>query len=72
MPHFVQSVLVPRHLFSIEGAADWVTKHGYHVTKIDTARNFYRFRQASPHRYAGGRYVTQRLPNGVELVLYYY
>lgn len=56
----VQSVLVPKKAFkSKQAAANWVKKHKqFHVEKIDTTKNYYRFRQKSPKGFDEFRTIT--------------
>lgn len=56
----VQSVLVPRSKFSKREATAWVRGHGYHVRKVDTTQNYYRFRQRDP----GDFKVKRTIPLG--------
>lgn len=65
----VQTVLIPK-TFTLKEALEWLEDHNYRHKKVDITEDFYRFRQMTPMK--GGRYVTQTLPNGVEIVLHYY
>jgi hypothetical protein len=74
MPSYVQSVRVPKRVFASKTAAmQWVLSHGYRVVKQphETAA-FWQFRQREPQTLSWGRFRTTTLPNGVELVVYYY
>ena len=62
----LQTVLIPKSSFTLVKAKAWLKKHGIPAPKVDSATNFYRFRQASPS--AKADYYTVKLPNGVELV----
>lgn len=62
----LQTVLVPKDKFTLTKAKTWVVSHGFKAPKVDSAANFYRFRQATPK--ASAKFYTVSLPNGVELV----
>jgi hypothetical protein len=62
----LQTILVPRSRFSLSEATHWVMEHKYHAVKVDVTEHFYRFRQHDP--LGSGRYYTQTLKNGIELV----
>lgn len=66
----VQSVLFDRRLFNESQAREWLTKHGYCQYKIDIKPEHLRFRQYDPDD-KREYYRTQRLPNGVELIIGY-
>ncbi len=65
----VQTVLVPRHEFTLQEAFDWMEDHHFGHRKVDITEDYFRFRQMTPMK--GGRYVTKTLPNGVEIVIHY-
>lgn len=65
----VQTVLVPRHDFTLQEAYDWIEDHHFGHRKVDITEDYFRFRQMTPMQ--GGRYVTKTLPNGVEIVIHY-
>jgi len=65
----VQTVLVPRHDFTLQEAYDWLEDHHFGHRKVDITDDYFRFRQMRPMQ--GGRYVTKTLPNGVEIVIHY-
>jgi len=65
----VQTVLVPRHQFTLQEAFDWMEDHHFGHRKVDITEDYFRFRQMTPMK--GGRYVTKTLPNGVEIVIHY-
>jgi hypothetical protein len=44
----VQSVLIPRKLYSLTKAKTWISKHNYKLKKVDTTEDYYRFRQYTP------------------------
>ena len=68
-PKGVQSVLVPKDMFSRAEAIKYIKEH-FTFCKIDSkSPNFYRFRQFDPTK--GSRYLTKVLKNGVELVIEY-
>ena len=63
----VQSVLIPRNLFSLNEAIDWLESHSYKHSKVDVTQHFYRFRQQYPSKF--GRMLTIKLHNGIELII---
>ena len=65
----VQTVLIPKHDFSLQQAIDWLEEHHFGHRKVDITEDYFRFRQMEPKH--GGRYVTKTLPNGVEIVIVY-
>ena len=65
----VQTILVPRHDFTLQEAYDWIEDHHFGHRKVDITEDYFRFRQMTPMQ--GGRYVTKTLPNGVEIVIHY-
>ena len=65
----VQTVLVPKHDFSLQEAIDWLEAHGFKHRKVDITEDFFRFRQMPPMR--GGEYRSKTLPNGIEIVIHY-
>lgn len=70
MPQRVQSVLIPKDLFTIKEAREWARSHGYSAMGVDVTEEHFRFRQMNPRR--DGRYRTIELPNKVKLILFYY
>jgi len=70
MDYQVQSVLVPKQKFTLHQAVKWVENNNFVVLKVDSATNFWRFRQVNPKR--GAEYRMKKLKNGVELVLMYF
>jgi len=62
-----QSVIIPRDKFSLAEAKAWIDRHNYKKPKVDTTKNFYRFRQEEPGLFHN--YRNKKLPDGVELVL---
>ena len=65
----VQTVLIPKHDFTLQEAVDWLESHHFGHRKVDITEDFFRFRQMRPIH--GGRYVTKTLPNGIEIVIHY-
>ena len=73
MGHYlVQSVLLRRSTFSKGDAFAWVRDHGYSASKVDITPEFYRFRQADPERFHGGRFRTVDLGDVGNLILVYF
>jgi hypothetical protein len=64
----LSTILVPKANFNRKEAIQWVSSHGYLTSKIESAPNYYRFRQLRPDPDA--RYYSKRLPNGILLVLH--
>ena len=46
----VQSVWLKKDRFSKDAAINWITKNGFRLLKVDSMRNFYKFRQFSPNK----------------------
>lgn len=67
----VQSVIFLRTLWSVTAARKWLKTHKYkHNSKVDTTKNFHRFRQFTPKRH--GTYRIRALASsGVKLVIEY-
>jgi len=65
----LQSVRFSRKQWSLGEARRWLEKHGYNGGKVDTTENQYRFRQREPPS-GDKHFVTKKLTNGVELVLF--
>jgi hypothetical protein len=61
----LQTVLFPKSKFSVHDASMWLTQHKYYSGKVDAGKDYWRFRQRTPH---GGSYYTVTLPSGVEMV----
>jgi hypothetical protein len=62
----IQTILVPRDRFTTSEAKHWLRTHGYNHNEMRYTSNFMRFMQTNP--IAGNHYVTETLPNGIELV----
>jgi hypothetical protein len=62
----LQTILMPKDRFSKESSKLWLKSHGYRYGNMRQTTNFFRFMQTSPIE--GVRYVTETLPNGVELI----
>jgi hypothetical protein len=45
----VQSILFDKHLWSEDGAKEWIESHGYTWSKVDETEGFYRVRQKPPY-----------------------
>jgi hypothetical protein len=50
-PVETQSFLMPRLKFSRRAASAWIAKHGAEERKVDTTKNFFRFRQQPPGKF---------------------
>lgn len=44
----IQSIIFNRKFFSLIKARNWLRDHGFKYSKVDTTKNFYRFRQIPP------------------------
>ena len=66
---YVQSILVPKSLYTRAAAIKWVKIHGFHHKKIDATSNYYRFRQLEPKEDA--KYFTKALAGGISAVVGY-
>lgn len=62
----LQTILVPKRIFTKRKAIAWLKKHGYKHNKIRETTNFYRFRQSKADK--NGLYSTFILPNFIEMV----
>ena len=66
----VQSIVIPKNVFTKRDSIIWVIKHGYNTDYgIDIKKNVYRIRQVIPKKFIKDSYRTIVLPNGVELVI---
>jgi len=63
----VQSVLIPRNIYTKKEAKRWIKKHKYKIKKVDITDRFYRFRQTPPKQYQSFR--TQLLPDNSGIIL---
>lgn len=60
------SILVPRHLFTLESAVKWLAEHGHKFNDLDRRSHMFRFRQADldPRRST----YSKQLQNGIVLI----
>jgi hypothetical protein len=70
----IQSILFPLRNYTIQKALHFLRQHNYNSKKVDRTPNFLRFRQLDPtylYRQGYNKVVNKKLPNGVELVIFY-
>ena len=71
MKYILQSLLIPRSLFTLNQAKKWIKdnnyKDHYQNKSVHITKNYYRFRQHKPNKNL--IYKTKKLPNGITLIL---
>ena len=63
----IQSIIIPKKLFSYPAAVKWVNSHDFEIGRVDETIDFWRFRQHKPPKNAV--YSTKILNNNVGLVM---
>lgn len=64
----VQSIIFDKSYWNVTESRKWLRAHNYvYNGKVDTTKNFHRFRQSRPVK--GSTYYTVTLPNRIELVI---
>ena len=63
----VQSIIFAKDVYTKSLASSWLRSHGYRSEKVDSSRNFLRFRQESPRKYKDFR--IKEITPGIKLVL---
>lgn len=62
----LQTILLPKSLFSKDAAIAWLKKHKYKYNYIRGTTNEYRSMQVNPIQ--GAKFYSKKLPNGIVLV----
>lgn len=64
----IQSVVFNKNEWNLIEARKWLNKHNYLNDYLVDEKPFtYRFRQIEPSNF--NRFVTKKLPNGIDLIL---
>jgi hypothetical protein len=66
----VQTILFDRQEWTVSAAKEWLRRHDRKIPKVDTTRDYLRFRQASPSQFESGTFRT--IPfgrNGIKAVI---
>lgn len=67
----VQTILIPRKIYSLKEAEKWIKDHGYKSSyygkPVDITENYYRFRQKKPN--SKFLYKTIRIQGGIKIVI---
>ena len=73
MSELVQSILIPRKLYTKNEANNWVYQH-YTLKKLYITTHFFRYRQIDPNylkrKYPNGYFRNKMLDNGIYIILY--
>jgi len=57
-PTEVQSILFDRETWTVSRAQEWLARHDRKIPKVDTTRDYLRFRQAPPSQFESGTFRT--------------
>jgi len=75
MPSIIQSVIFEKKYWNLPDIRSWIRRHNYTLKYgIDEKKNFVRIRQIPPQtlkkKYSNGKYITKKLPNHIEIIIY--
>ena len=65
----IQSVIFDKKHWTVESSRRWLEHKHLKDYKVHITDNFIRWRQHEPDQYS--KYITKRLPNGIEYILNY-
>jgi hypothetical protein len=57
-PTEVQTILFDRETWTVSRAQEWLARHDRKIPKVDTTRDYLRFRQAPPSQFESGTFRT--------------
>ena len=64
----LQSVLIPKNLFTKYQADEWIKLHNFHPYKCHITQNYYRYRISMPSKQK--KYYSLILPNNIIFIMY--
>jgi hypothetical protein len=67
MKSSIQSILIPKNLFTLEQAKNWMKKNNFPILKVHETNKYYRFRQQTPETF--NKYYTKKIKNEIELII---